>query len=81
MLRRMYRARHGLIERRLAWLIHERVDAEGLPVQIVSWNVHGICALLRRDHLRPFVAAYDPDVLRCAKAVSARDNHRGMSIS
>jgi exodeoxyribonuclease-3 len=32
-------------------------------VNIVSWNVNGIRALLQRNLLSPLMAAYDPDVL------------------
>jgi exodeoxyribonuclease-3 len=32
-------------------------------VKIISWNVNGIRALLRRDVLYPFIAAHTPDVL------------------
>jgi exodeoxyribonuclease-3 len=40
-------------------------------VKIVSWNVNGIRALLNRDLLRPFVTAYDPDVL-CFQEIKAQ---------
>jgi exodeoxyribonuclease-3 len=32
-------------------------------VKIVSWNVNGLRALLQRNLLDPFLAAYDPDVV------------------
>jgi exodeoxyribonuclease-3 len=63
---------HALpVERRLAWLVHGRIDIGGLLVKIVSWNVNGIRALLQRNSLSPFVAAYDPDVL-CLQEIKAR---------
>jgi exodeoxyribonuclease III len=40
-------------------------------VKIVSWNVNGIRALLRRNLLYPFLATYDPDVL-CLQEVRAQ---------
>jgi exodeoxyribonuclease-3 len=44
---------------------------EELPVKIVSWNVNGIRAVLNRNLLSPFVAAYDPDVL-CLQEIKAQ---------
>jgi exodeoxyribonuclease-3 len=32
-------------------------------VRLVSWNVNGIRAVLRKDVFVPFVAAYDPDII------------------
>ena len=69
--RRVYHAVCCLVERQLAWLRHGRVDGEGPPVKIVSWNVNGIRALLNRDLLCPFLAAYDPDVL-CLQETKAQ---------
>jgi exodeoxyribonuclease III len=40
-------------------------------VKIVSWNVNGIRALLQRNLLAPFVAAYDPDVI-CLQETKAQ---------
>jgi exodeoxyribonuclease-3 len=40
-------------------------------VKIISWNVNGIRAVLNRNLLCPFVAAYDPDVL-CLQEVKAQ---------
>ncbi|MBI3329272.1 MAG: exodeoxyribonuclease III [Nitrospinae bacterium] len=40
-------------------------------MKIVSWNVNGIRALLHRNLLGPFVAAYDPDVL-CLQETKAQ---------
>ena len=33
------------------------------PMKLVSWNVNGIRAVLRKDLFLPFVAAHDPDVI------------------
>jgi exodeoxyribonuclease III len=59
------------MERRLAWLRHGRIDVGGVLVKIVSWNVNGIRALLQRNSLYPFVAAYNPDVL-CLQEIKAQ---------
>lgn len=67
----MYYAMHGLIERRLAWLRHRHIDGEELPVNIVSWNVNGIRALLQRNHLAPLVATSGADVL-CLQETKAQ---------
>jgi exodeoxyribonuclease-3 len=40
-------------------------------VKIISWNINGIRALLQRDRLYPFLAAYDPDVL-CLQEIKAQ---------
>ena len=40
-------------------------------VHIVSWNVNGIRAVLRKDVFLPFVAAYDPDVI-CLQETKAQ---------
>jgi exodeoxyribonuclease-3 len=40
-------------------------------MKIVSWNVNGIRAMLRKGIFCPFVAAYDPDVL-CLQETKAR---------
>jgi exodeoxyribonuclease III len=40
-------------------------------VKIASWNVNGIRALLNRDLLRPFLTAYDPDIL-CLQEIKAQ---------
>jgi exodeoxyribonuclease-3 len=52
-------------------LRHGRIGVGGLPVKILSWNVNGIRALLHRNSLYPFVAAYDPDVL-CLQEIKAQ---------
>jgi exodeoxyribonuclease-3 len=62
-LHRMYHAMHSLLEGPLARLRHGHIDIEERPVKIVSWNVNGVRALLQRNLLAPFVAAYDPDVV------------------
>ena len=71
MRHRRYHALHDLLAGSLAWLRHRRIDAEELPVNIVSWNVNGIRALLQRDLLSPLLAAYDPDVL-CLQETKAQ---------
>jgi exodeoxyribonuclease-3 len=40
-------------------------------MKIASWNINGIRALLRRDQLGPFVAAYHPDVI-CLQEIKAQ---------
>jgi exodeoxyribonuclease-3 len=40
-------------------------------MNIVSWNVNGIRALLRKDLFYPFVAACDPDVI-CLQEIKAQ---------
>ena len=40
-------------------------------MKIVSWNVNGIRALLQRNLLHPFMAAYDPDIL-CLQETKAQ---------
>jgi exodeoxyribonuclease-3 len=40
-------------------------------MHIVSWNVNGIRALLRKDLFYPFVTAYDPDVI-CLQETKAQ---------
>ncbi|HEX9870398.1 MAG TPA: exodeoxyribonuclease III, partial [Candidatus Tectomicrobia bacterium] len=67
----VYHAVHGPIEWRLAWLRPGRTDAEERLVKIISWNINGIRALLQRNGLYPFMAAYDPDVL-CLQEIKAQ---------
>jgi exodeoxyribonuclease-3 len=52
-------------------LRYRHIDLEEFPVNIVSWNVNGIRALLQRNLLAPFVASYDPDVI-CLQETKAQ---------
>jgi exodeoxyribonuclease-3 len=56
------------------------VEREGLLVKIISWNVNGFCALLSRNLLHPFVAAYDPDVL-CLQEIKAQPAQVHLDLS
>ncbi len=48
-------------------------------VKIVSWNVNGIRALVRKDLLHPFVRTYDPDVL-CLQETKAHPEQVALEL-
>lgn len=49
-------------------------------MKIVSWNVNGIRALLRKDLFYPFVAAMDPDVI-CLQETKAQPGQVQLELS
>lgn len=67
----VYHAMDGLIARCLAWVRHRHIDVEELPVNIVSWNVNGIRALLQRNLLASLVDTSGADVL-CLQETKAQ---------
>jgi exodeoxyribonuclease-3 len=48
-------------------------------VKIVSWNVNGIRALIRKEIFLPFIANYDPDVL-CLQETKARPDQVALNL-
>ena len=67
----VYHAMQGISERHLARLSPRHIDVEERPVNIVSWNVNGIRALLQRNHLTPLVATSGADVI-CLQETKAQ---------
>jgi exodeoxyribonuclease III len=67
----VYDARHGLIKWRFSWVRPGCNAVEEQRVKIISWNVNGVRAILQRNVLYPFMAAYDPDVL-CLQEIKAQ---------
>lgn len=49
-------------------------------MKIVSWNVNGIRAVLRKELFAPFVAQYDPDVL-CLQETKAHPEQVQLDLS
>jgi exodeoxyribonuclease III len=57
----------------------KHVIVEELLVKIISWNVNGIRAVLKRNLLYPFVTAYAPDVL-CLQEVKAQPGQVSLDL-
>ncbi len=49
------------------------------PVNIISWNVNGIRAVIQKERFYPFVAAYAPDVI-CLQETKAQPNQVSLEL-